>query len=784
MKTLKYAARFLIRAKSYTLINLLGLAFSLACCIILMRYIHRELTVDTHCVDRENVYAVINDEEGHRNFFLANDDLKNEILQGATHVSLKLVEKEYLTYNQELYPADVLVADSIFFQLFPYEVIQGNVWQKAPDAAVLMADYAHRLFGNDNPIGKVLHTSNGQEAVVTGIIERPENKSFLRFDAVLAQYNKIGTQLDLLRFPPQTDIKRMKELFGEIRYTHYDQNPHPHTYQLMSVKDLYWDDLLTENTLFVKGDRGQLSIIGGICLLIGLTGIINFVNLYLITTQKRRKDFGLRKVFGISSRSLFLHFWMENLLMAIAALLVAGLLVEVTQVSVEQLLNLPYAYSKFDIWILCGSVLLLPLLTCLYPFFKNNYAPSITSIRSIGNEQQGIRGRMAFLFVQYILTFLLVIMAGYFNGQLSLMLDTHPGFRTKDVMIAHLGKVWANITPEQKANPFFGLAHIQTLMEQIRQCPEVEYVEPTDILHPQSWQVPYLNDKGETCNLYRYWASPEFFRMHGIRFVEGKLPQAKGDEGWGEFQHFVANKEAMKVLGYTSRRDGKIMEKSTKTKDSYAEASSIIGVVENHYGGHLTKGVKPILYQVREDISFMAMGTYQIAYKPGRLDELVTALHQIQQDIFGNPDFDYTLLENDVEKLYKNDRTVATIYTIFALIAIAISCLGLFGISLFDIRQRYREIGIRKVNGAKIKDLYRLLFRKYVVVLVAAFVVAIPIAYYLITLYTQDFVVKAPIGIGIFIIALLVVSIISLGTLFWQVHKAANINPADVVKSE
>jgi ABC-type antimicrobial peptide transport system permease subunit len=141
-------------------------------------------------------------------------------------------------------------------------------------------------------------------------------------------------------------------------------------------------------------------------------------------------------------------------------------------------------------------------------------------------------------------------------------------------------------------------------------------------------------------------------------------------------------------------------------------------------------------------------------------------------------------MDDEVEALYKEDRKVATIYTIFALIAIAISCLGLFGISLFDIRQRYREIGIRKVNGAKIKDLYRLLFRKYVVVLVAAFVVSIPIAYYLITLYTQDFVVKAPIGIGIFIIALLVVSIISLGTLFWQVHKAANINPADVVKSE
>jgi ABC-type antimicrobial peptide transport system permease subunit len=173
-----------------------------------------------------------------------------------------------------------------------------------------------------------------------------------------------------------------------------------------------------------------------------------------------------------------------------------------------------------------------------------------------------------------------------------------------------------------------------------------------------------------------------------------------------------------------------------------------------------------------------------IAYAEGKEQELISYLTELMKDVYGIESLEYSFLKDDVNKLYDEDRKVTTIYNIFAVVAIIISCLGLFGISLFDIRQRYREIGIRKVNGAKIKDLYRLLFRKYVVVLVTAFVVAIPIAYYLITLYTQDFVVKAPIGIGIFIIALLVVSIISLGTLFWQVHKAANINPADVVKSE
>ena len=157
---------------------------------------------------------------------------------------------------------------------------------------------------------------------------------------------------------------------------------------------------------------------------------------------------------------------------------------------------------------------------------------------------------------------------------------------------------------------------------------------------------------------------------------------------------------------------------------------------------------------------------------------------QEEQDELYLKTWDYDPDEKEVDALYDDDRRLTIIYNIFALVGILVCCLGLFGISLFDIRRRYREIGIRKVNGAKIMDLYRLLFRKYVVVLVAAFVVSIPIAYYLITLYTQDFVVKAPIGIGIFIIALLVVSVISLGTLFWQVHKAANINPADVVKSE
>ena len=211
------------------------------------------------------------------------------------------------------------------------------------------------------------------------------------------------------------------------------------------------------------------------------------------------------------------------------------------------------------------------------------------------------------------------------------------------------------------------------------------------------------------------------------------------------------------------------------------EPMPVQAVVSDFYSGHVSEGVKPILFIVNNE---RMEGSVAITVQKGKEKETIDYLKQMVKEATGSDEFVYSWLQDEVDALYEDDHRLTIIYNIFALVGIMVCCLGLFGISLFDIRRRYREIGIRKVNGARMKDLYKLLFRKYMVVIGIAFVVATPIAYYLIHQYTADFVVKAPIGIGIFIIALLIVTIISLGTLFWQVRKAANINPADVVKSE
>ena len=230
----------------------------------------------------------------------------------------------------------------------------------------------------------------------------------------------------------------------------------------------------------------------------------------------------------------------------------------------------------------------------------------------------------------------------------------------------------------------------------------------------------------------------------------------------------------MKALDYTTCQGASIAEENSLRRGSSAKTQPIVAVVDDYYNGHLSLGKKPTIYMVSNQ---MSGDVYQIACVPGKKKEVLEFLRKTEFKIYGSEDFEYSILEEDVKAIYAQDRQTSIIYSVFACIAILIVGLGLFGISLFDIRQRYREIAIRKVNGAQLRNLYAVLFRKYIWVIGIAILITIPLSYYLIYIYTQDFVVKAPISIFIYVIAILVVSGISLGTLFWQVNKAARINP-------
>ena len=789
MKTLKYAWRFLMRSKSYTIINLLGLAFSLACSIILMRYIHRELTVDTHCIDREHVYAICTNTEGNRGlsglkqYNYDTISIDNRFVEAmTTYIPL---EKDYVISGTNRIPARCLVTDSVFFQLFHYPIVQGKLSLTTPQSALLTEKYARKIFGNENPIGKVLRYSNGKDITVEGIVGEPECKTTINFDIILSSklsqhWERMNTEL--YRFLPGTDINAINKTGSVPRYINdpkYDTRTH--TFSLISVKDIYWDGSLTdrEPAMFLSGNHSHLIILSGVCLLLLLTGILNFINLYLVALLRRGKEYGLKKVFGVCGKTLFANIWIENTLLVLSALLVSWLIIEIMSAPTEYLFDIHFSYTAFDGWLSASILLLLPVITSIYPYIKYNYTSPILSIRSIGVQSHSKHFRMFFLGAQYIITFLLVVLSLYFNRQLGMLLSTEPGFRTKNIMNVNLvyeSKDFSSYTYESMQQR---RQRVMQLDNELNACPFIELYEPSNenILTP-TFGTNYLNNKGEKVFLNIHYATPAFFKLYDIKVIEGEIPDINKEN---RRTVFVVNKAALKALGYTSINGVGVIEENQKKANANASLQPIVAVVEDYFEGHLTSGIKPTIYPVGARFSG---DLYQIAYTPGKKKEVIDFLRNLEYKVYGSEDFEYTFLEDDIKAMYTQDRQTATIYSIFAGMAIIISSLGLLGISLFDIRQRYREIAIRKVNGASAKDLYRLLFRKYITVLIIAFVIAIPLAYYLINTYTQDFAVRAPVSIDIFIISLLLVIIISLGTLAYQIQKAAYINPTQIMKTE
>ena len=489
MKTLKYALRFLMRSKSYTVINLLGLAFSLACCIILMRYIHRELPVDSHCMDREHVYAICTNTEGSRGlsglkqYNYDTISIDNRFVETmSTYIPL---EKDYVISGDNRFPARCLVTDSAFFQLFHYPAVQGELSLSTPQSALLTEKYARKIFGRENPIGKVLRYSNGKDITIEGIVGEPECKTTINFDIILSsklsqRWERMNTEL--YRFLPGTDINAINKAGSVPRYINdpkYDTRTH--TFSLIPVKDIYWNGSLTDHepAMFLSGNRSQLIILSGVCLLLLLTGVLNFINLYLVTLLRRGKEYGLKKVFGACGRTLFANIWIENTLLVLSALSAAWLIIEILSIPAEYVFGIHFSYTAFDGWLSIGILVLLPMITSIYPYIKYNYPSPILSIRSIGGQSHSSHSRMFFLGTQYMITFLLVVLSLYFNRQLGMLLNTEPGFRTKNIMNVNLvyeSKDFSSYTYESMQQR---RQRVMQLDNELNTCPFIELYEPS-----------------------------------------------------------------------------------------------------------------------------------------------------------------------------------------------------------------------------------------------------------------------------------------------------------------
>ncbi|WP_300725759.1 ABC transporter permease [uncultured Bacteroides sp.] len=783
MKTLKYALRFLLHARVYTVINLLGLAFSLACSIILMRYIHREVTVDSHCIDRNAVYGIQIDMEGNR--YLGGLTFQSDsILINPDWIETKAVViplgNEFILKDGHRYPLNGIVTDNNYFKLFPHQVMQGELSLDNPESILLKEELAQKLFGKTNPIGQTLQFSNEKELIVKGILKEPANKTFLNFDIVIssqlpAMWSRMP--IEFYKFNSGADLQKIAAT-GQVKRPVNPASPDWRHYQfrLISAKDLYWSGLAhSTDTSYNSGNPQQLRVFIVVCIILLLTGLLNFINLYLIFMQKRSREYCLKKIFGASRTAIFLQIYLENLLLILAALIMAWAVIELASHPIARFFEKTFPYTPFDAWLTLGLLILFPLLSALYPYRTYTQTVPAIHLHSNGNTRQSIRLRMSLLFLQYTLTFVLVVLAGYFNKQLNTMLQTNPGFRTKDILIAKL----TNESEDYRATGSNNRnSRSQQIASMLDACPDIEaWVNDATWIGTSDYILEAIGNDGQVVPIYNWYATPKFFQVYGLHILEGEISTRNASgTSLNDFESFyVLNKTAMKALGYTTCQGKSLKLKGTD------ESLPIMGVIDDYYDGRICDGIRPMAFSVS---NFSYDNYHQIAFYPGKEKEVLAYLKKVEKEVYGVEEFEYDFMENKIKEVYASESRIATLYNLFAGMAVIISCLGLFGLSLFDIRQRYREIALRKVNGATGKDLYLLLSKKYFFMLGLAFVIALPISWVLIYYYTLDFAVKVPVGFGIFLTALLIVSLITIGTLCWQIRKAVRINPANIMRAE
>jgi len=406
-------------------------------------------------------------------------------------------------------------------------------------------------------------------------------------------------------------------------------------------------------------------------------------------------------------------------------------------------------------------------------------------IRGTGNLRQ------VFQSFQYVITIGMIVVSLFFITQLQFMLKADPGYVTKDIDKVQFIK--------------FQSRTIQMSREDSQMIRERENRIADEIVHKMNasplfthWTYGESPNKfsqrgtlfklpeGEFKEVGLTSVSESWLRLFDIKLKDGRLWDDETDDFYGYY--LIVTESVLKLYGITDFSSALLQPESRlwwsmlrpqeemRTNPPY----QIVGVVKDFDYLHLSQKTNPTVLVYSKGNPYNSL---MASIVPGRTQDAIEFLRNLHEETVGG-EFSYSFVDDEIREMYKEDRKLASIYSIFTFIAIFISALGLFGISLFDIQYRRKEIAIRKVNGATIYDILKLLLKKYVVSVVVSFVIAAPVALFAVNRYLEDFANRASVSWWLFAVAVAFTAGISLLTLFFQTLKAANQNPAEVIKAE
>ncbi len=804
------ALRNLRKNYVFTFINLLGLSLGMAAFILIFQYISFEKSVNGFHTNLPNIYKLITQSQKGN---MWDDTAPGLAIIGKQQIGeIKDFCRLALGSNlgdgvvsvgdspekaQSFREGNFAYAESNFFDVFTFLLKSGDINAlKSPNSVALSESISKKYFGTQNPIGKVV-TLNNQFGTtlytVTAIYaDMPEN-SDLRLDILFSlqtlanKANANGNDwanLDGLNsqwlktyfiLQPEVDPSIVETKAIELKKKLAPENTD--TFLLQPLANQHLGKSLSDK-MPTTGNLGFIYLLTGISILILVIAWFNYINLSTASALKRAKEVGIRKVAGASKSQLIRQFLGESLTMNVVAFLLALALVNLLQAVYNYFIGKQLSFAVFqqnNLWLIgFGLIVIGSVASGAYTSFAlSSFKPSETLKGIFSKSGEGIWLRKTLVVFQFSVSIALIGCTIILQRQLHFLQNKDLGMDLTQLLVMVGPEIGRDETFKNRATGFENeLAQFGFVENYCRTAsvPVDGYNYSTSGVTKQN---PMPGD--EKLGYAMMMAGYNYFKTYSIPIAAGKeFTEEVGNRPWSEINQLMANEKAVAQLGFLSNEEA-IGQKIIFENKEY----ELIGVVTDYHHLSVRQAIDPIIFLPKNNGGFY---TAKIATQ--NIQNNVAALNNLYKKYFpGNP-FDYYFLNDKYNQLYKTEQQYGTLFTVASTLAIFIACLGLFGLATFTVEQRIKEIGIRKVLGASVFQISKLVSKDFLVLVILSIAIATPLSWYAMKTWLQGFAYQTEITWWIFGIAGIIAVLIALVTVSTQAIKAAMSNPVESLRSE
>ena len=771
--------------------SLLTTVLGALCLSLLASYVINEFSMDEFHKKKDQIYMLTSQQspgsewnagEIYSEFGFSIEDYP-ELDNMAT--VLKYPEEEIkLTYNNYTFSPEVLATDSSFFQVFDFELLVGdeNTVLNDPEAVLFTEELAIRIFGDENPVGKKVKVTAESVKICTvkGIVKDIPANSSITFDCLFPKSRELFHKMSATFFHVNENFQResfVRKIENIGQTTFYPERK----LDVTALEEVYYSKGSSSRHIDIfsrYGDMKEIYILIGIMVLIFVISALNFTNLQLLNVNANIHHLGILKINGAKESNLGLQKIVELGLIVILSTLISSIIFWSVIPFFNDLTGVILTFPLGQVILINFIILVLfGLLTIVYPLIKVYKSPVICILKKQmfkGNERGG---RDFVLTVQYSLAIILLISSIIISRQLDMMLQKELGFTSKNIVRLKILQEFAPTSSisyeEERAEAMAYMNKYEYVKNQLQSCPGlISFTQGYSPLEPygSDWKLQGSNDDPTTQN--RILVDPNYAETLGLNIIEGRFFDNQEDQ-LGERK--VVINEAAKFFWGISNIGDRMLARSSRS-DGY----EIIGVVRDFNYQHLSVKPQPLVLTLNNQ----PKTNFLIRVNENSIDASLQFIRQLFEEINQGEAFQYAFLSDDIEQLYQNEKQLSTIYILFTVVALLITTTGLFAIALFDTQLRTKEIGIRKVNGAKIFEILTMLNKDFVKWVAVAFVIATPIVWYAMNKWLENFAYKTNLSWWIFALAGLLALGIALLTVSFQSWKAANRNPVESLRYE